>query len=568
MRTAAETAQPTSKIADALQALKTGKPLTNSQAASILASPEALQSLQDAGIIFDLSNKTKSEQRAVVKAIASLLQVTNSLNQDPDIQAMAIKKTTQNRPFVEIEEDILRGVPKKQWQKTTLKAIRDKFTDGVTVNGEKVAVNQRSRRELSFSDYTESLSRSKKPDVKQMLRDKLNAAYTIDEVVDATTGWTAEPAKHNRTDNIESFICGKVLLRIGSNDYEAKVEIGVTKSGQKQIHAIEEMERVSFKEKVEANPTTTASRNGIPPETVKSASTNSIVPNPSEKVNPRNKKSFSETQADANDIQAAHSPSSQWQGNPQKSGEGQSRSLSDLRKFVENKLQLTVAEKEMFMNSAIGEFMTKSENVHIRDTNDLPVLAHEAGHALDKRFSLLQKADPVIRSELENNLSPIMKSAYPANLYASEGLAEFFRETMLDTDVAAQTYPAMTQYLQTTVDARTWQTLQEVFQETNRYFGSDALTRYSLAFNPTKTETSKLEALRSYETYNKAREWWLTHFTDDLYGAKKPQTSQETATSNLPSAPRGTHRLRQRSASCKASQTSTARRPAAASSKQ
>ena len=248
------------------------------------------------------------------------------------------------------------------------------------------------------------------------------------------------------------------------------------------------------------------------------------------------------------DIQAALSPSYEWRGNPQKSGEGQSRSLSDLRKFVENKLRLTVAEKEMFMNSAIGEFMVKSENVHVRQTNDLPVLAHEAGHAMDKRFSLLRNADDVVRAELENNLSPIMKSAYPANLYASEGLAEFFRETMLDTDAAAQTYPAMTQYLQTTVDARTWQTLQEVFQETNRYFGSDALTRYSLAFNPTKTETSKLEALRSYETYNKAKEWWLTHFTDDLYGAKK--VADLTGSRDIEFAVRATRNAPSQAAQC------------------
>ena len=120
------------------------------------------------------------------------------------------------------------------------------------------------------------------------------------------------------------------------------------------------------------------------------------------------------------ETQAALSPTYQWLGDAKKSGEGQSRSLSDLRKFTESKLKLTVAEKEMFMRSAIGEFMVKSENVHVRQTNDLPVLAHEAGHAMDKRFSLLKKADPVVRSELERNLSPAMKQAYPAQLFLME----------------------------------------------------------------------------------------------------------------------------------------------------
>ncbi len=248
------------------------------------------------------------------------------------------------------------------------------------------------------------------------------------------------------------------------------------------------------------------------------------------------------------ETQAALSPTYQWLGDAKKSGEGQSRSLSDLRKFTESKLKLTVAEKEMFMRSAIGEFMVKSENVHVRQTNDLPVLAHEAGHAMDKRFSLLKKADPVVRSELENNLSPAMKQAYPKNLYASEGLAEFFRETMLNADAAAKTYPAMTKYLQAAVDAKTWQNLQEVFTESNRYFGSDTLTRYGLAFNPTTTETSRLEALKSRDTYTQAKEWWLTHITDDLYGAKK--VADLTGSRDIEFAVRATRNAQSQAAQC------------------
>ena len=362
-QTAAQTAQPTSKTADALQTLKTGKPLTNSQAESILASPEALQQLSNAGIRLNLEGKTKAEQRAELKALSGTPELQN-------IQAMSFSgaQAVQNGAFVE-----------------------------------------------------------------------------------PTT-------------------------------YTAKSKNASQRSSQPQ------------------------------------------------------------------ETQAARSPSSQWLGDAKKSGEGQSRSLSDLRKFTESKLKLTVAEKEMFLRSAIGEFMTKSENIHVRQTNDLPVLAHEAGHAMDKRFSLLKKADPVVRSELENNLSPAMKQAYPAQLYAVEGLAEFFRETMLNADAAAKAYPAMTQYLKTAVDAKTWQNLQEVFTEANRYFGSDALTRYGLAFNPTTTETSKLEALKNKDTYTQAKEWWLTHITDDLYGAKK--VADLTGSRDIEFAVRATRNAQSQAAQC------------------
>ena len=362
-QTAAQTAQPTSKTADALQALKTGKPLTNSQAESILASPEALQQLSNAGIRLDLEGKTKAEQRAELKSLSGTPELQS-------IQAMSFSgaQAVQNGVFVE-----------------------------------------------PINDTAQSQN---------------------------------------------------------------------------------------------------VSQNPLQPQ----------------------------------ETQAARSPSYQWFGDAKKSGEGQSRSLSDLRKFTESKLKLTVAEKEMFLRSAIGEFMTKSENVHVRQTNDLPVLAHEAGHAMDKRFSLLKKADPVVRSELERNLSPAMKQAYPAQLHAVEGLAEFFRETMLNADAAAKAYPAMTQYLKTAVDAKTWQNLQEVFTEANRYFGSDALTRYGLAFNPTTTETSKLEALKSKDTYTQAKEWWLTHITDDLYGAKK--VADLTGSRDIEFAVRATRNAQSQAAQC------------------
>ena len=361
--TAEQTAQPASKTADALQALKTGTPLTNSQAESILASPEALQQLSNAGIRLNLEGKTKAEQRAELKSLSGTPELQN-------IQAMSFSgaQAVQNGAFVE-----------------------------------------------------------------------------------PTT-------------------------------YTAKSKNASQSSSQPQEKPV------------------------------------------------------------------VRSPSYQWLGDAKKSGEGQSRSLSDLRKFTESKLKLTVAEKEMFLRSALGEFITKSENVHVRQTNDLPVLAHEAGHAMDKRFSLLKKADSVVRSELERNLSPAMKQAYPAQLHAVEGLAEFFRETMLNADAAAKNYPAMTQYLQTAVDAKTWQNLQEVFTEANRYFGSDALTRYGLAFNPTTTETSKLEALKSKDTYTQAKEWWLTHITDDLYGAKK--VADLTGSRDIEFAVRATRNAQSQAAQC------------------
>lgn len=127
-----------------------------------------------------------------------------------------------NRPFVTVEEDILKGVPREDWVRTVKDNLRKKFPDGVTVGNSEIRINDQSRREMTFSKYMQRLFNTN-PEIHA---DKLRATDNVDEILRATTGWINEAPLHQRTDDIADFARGEVQLRIGRNEYTADVVVG------------------------------------------------------------------------------------------------------------------------------------------------------------------------------------------------------------------------------------------------------------------------------------------------------------------------------------------------------
>lgn len=59
--------------------------------------------------------------------------------------------TTDNKPVVVVEDDILKGVPKNKWIETVKNTISEKFADGIPVSGRLIKVNQKTRNEFTNS---------------------------------------------------------------------------------------------------------------------------------------------------------------------------------------------------------------------------------------------------------------------------------------------------------------------------------------------------------------------------------------------------------------------------------
>lgn len=142
----------------------------------------------------------------------------------------SIGKTTKNKSVVVIADDILKGVDKSDWVAKVKDVIRTKFSDGIPVEGKLIKVNKITRNEYTNSKNTQHYQRKDAV----IYKDKFKASSNLNEIVLASTNYVNEDLKHQRKDNFTEFARGDVLVRVGKNDYSAKVIVGFT-SGKKMV---------------------------------------------------------------------------------------------------------------------------------------------------------------------------------------------------------------------------------------------------------------------------------------------------------------------------------------------
>ncbi len=178
---------------------------------------------------------------------------------------LAIGKTVENKPFVEIENDILGGVPESEWIKTVKRNLATKFPNGVVVGNSQISIDSDSRKELTYSEYMKWLRRNN-PDI---YADKLRATDNADEILSATTDWINEEPNHTRKDDIVDFARGRVLLRIGEHDYAADVVVGTRKNQKMRLYDVINLDPISITKKetseaIPANPSPGTERKTSP----------------------------------------------------------------------------------------------------------------------------------------------------------------------------------------------------------------------------------------------------------------------------------------------------------------
>ena len=149
-------------------------------------------------------------------------------------KAQEIKKAVGNKPFVEIQDDILSGVAQKDWISTVWNTLQAKFPGAIRIGNSNILIDKQSRDELTRSKSTGYLARNNQ----QMYEDKLRSMYNADELLKATTDWINEKVNHARKDKIVDFARGHVLFRVGSNDYVGEVVVGNRANGEMILYDI------------------------------------------------------------------------------------------------------------------------------------------------------------------------------------------------------------------------------------------------------------------------------------------------------------------------------------------
>ena len=157
----------------------------------------------------------------------------------------SIRYDSENRPYVEVDEDILAGVPRKDWVKTVRGNLAKKFPNGVTVGNNVIEINAKSWGEMTYSKYTQRLMRNEPG----LFADKMRATHNADEILRASRNYINEAPMHPRKDNIQQFARGEVQLRIGSNEYTAQVVVAMRPNGNLLMYDILNIQETNINKK-------------------------------------------------------------------------------------------------------------------------------------------------------------------------------------------------------------------------------------------------------------------------------------------------------------------------------
>ena len=138
-----------------------------------------------------------------------------------------------------------------------------------------IEITGKTGKEYTRSGYSQYIEKNDG----QVFDDKLRAAGNLDEAVRASTDYVNEEIKHPRKDNIKEFARGRVLMRIGQNDYNAEVVVGYTQNGEMLLYDIVNFKPDSFSVKERTPRRTGPDKAGMTETNEESSSDNSISQN-------------------------------------------------------------------------------------------------------------------------------------------------------------------------------------------------------------------------------------------------------------------------------------------------
>ena len=166
---------------------------------------------------------SQRNETAVDNKEAGLLEKTEGANAEQP--RYSIREDQDGNKFVQVDDDILKGVPAEEQLNVVRDAIRDMFPEGFERDGNHIDNTREGRSEFVRSKYSRALGKAEPV----IHADKMRMAGNLDEIIQTSTNVGNEKANHK---NAESFNRGKVNVRVGANDYSVDVLTAIKNDGR------------------------------------------------------------------------------------------------------------------------------------------------------------------------------------------------------------------------------------------------------------------------------------------------------------------------------------------------
>ncbi|MEW6425501.1 MAG: hypothetical protein AB1523_12325, partial [Bacillota bacterium] len=161
-------------------------------------------------------------------------------------------------------------------------------------------------------------------------------------------------------------------------------------------------------------------------------------------------------------------------------GEGEAPARRAIVNYLEKILDVPLRIGR-YQQKAVGIYKNREEVIRTKLAEDLPVIAHEAGHHLDRMFGL---ADPAFDAELIK-LGRATGKNYPPAQARKEGVAEFTRLYLGDREAAQREAPNFYTFFESKLSGipRLESALKQAQGQIHAYLRADPVSRVKAAMS-------------------------------------------------------------------------------------
>mgnify|MGYP005857540791 CR=1 FL=1 len=188
----------------------------------------------------DTSPVSHDTQRVTTPQIGSEGQ--NNTASTGETEAYTVERDDNGRVYVQINADILSGVPESKWKSTVRNVIQKIFGDGISLPRGTVFSNRTGRGEYTNGSYSRMLERTDP----SMYSDKLRMSVGTDAMLQ-NTEMQYEDSKHQRNDDIVGFNRGNIVVSVKGNGYLGDILTAVYSDGKETFFDINNLRRENIK---------------------------------------------------------------------------------------------------------------------------------------------------------------------------------------------------------------------------------------------------------------------------------------------------------------------------------
>ena len=145
-------------------------------------------------------------------------------------------------------------------------------------------------------------------------------------------------------------------------------------------------------------------------------------------------------------------------------------SLPDIVDMIRHEYGIPVTTGNIRSPEARAQYRRQAQSIRTKITGSIRDISHELGHHLDNLYDIKHNISAAARREIIDALPDGFKDKYEKAELPGEGVAEFVRRYLLNSETAKMDYPKFSEEFFSMLDAKATATLDKLADEMNAYY--------------------------------------------------------------------------------------------------